>query len=240
MSKSDKAPKGGKKAKDKLKASKGAPGKPGKARVEAKALARSPSHLLHRALQLALDVYAAETGSGAVTQRQYAVLAAVSASDTPSQTDLVRMTGIDRSTLAELISRMIAKGLLGRERSATDGRANHVRPTDAGREAMTAAAPKVQAADARILSVLGGGQREAFLDALAKLARAGETALVVEAAEPVLIEGPTPEAPKPRAPKAKPATVSDADDAPAKTKPAATKPPKPKAAFPPPKLVAPD
>ncbi len=203
MSKSEKAPKAGKKAKDKLKgAAKGAPGKPGKARVEAKALARSPSHLLHRALQLALDVYAAETGAGAVTQRQYAVLAAVSASETPSQTDLVRMTGIDRSTLAELISRMIAKGLLGRERSATDGRANNVRLTDAGRAAMSSAAPKVEAADARILSVLGGGKREALLDALAKLARAGETALVAVEPEPVLSEGPTPEAPSPRAAKA--------------------------------------
>ena len=44
-----------------------------------KALDRSPSHLLHRALQLALDIYAEETGPDAVTQRQYAVLGAVAA-----------------------------------------------------------------------------------------------------------------------------------------------------------------
>ena len=42
----------------------------------ATALDRSPSHLLHRAVQLALDIYAEELGAGAVTQRQYAVLAA--------------------------------------------------------------------------------------------------------------------------------------------------------------------
>ena len=42
-------------------------------------LERSPSHLLHRALQRALDIYAETSGPTAVTQRQYAVLAAVSA-----------------------------------------------------------------------------------------------------------------------------------------------------------------
>ena len=34
------------------------------------ALEKSPSHLLHRALQLALDIYADEQGDGGVTQRQ--------------------------------------------------------------------------------------------------------------------------------------------------------------------------
>ena len=41
------------------------------------ALERSPSHLLHRVLQLALDIYAEECGEAGVTQRQFAVLAAV-------------------------------------------------------------------------------------------------------------------------------------------------------------------
>ena len=34
------------------------------------ALERSPSHLLHRALQLALDIYTVETGPVSITQRQ--------------------------------------------------------------------------------------------------------------------------------------------------------------------------
>src|ERR1700756_1181010 len=110
-----------------------------------KALERSPSHLLHRALQLALDIYAEETGPDAVTQRQYAVLAAVAAHEGLTQTDLVHATGIDRSTLADLVAR---------ERSVADARANTVRLTDAGRAALDATAPKVAAADARILKLL--------------------------------------------------------------------------------------
>ena len=75
-------------------------------------LAASPSHLMHRALQLALDIYAEEAGPDGLTQRQFAVLEAASHKAGLTQTDLVRATGIDRSTLADLVARMTAKGLL--------------------------------------------------------------------------------------------------------------------------------
>lgn len=145
-------------------------------------LDRSPSHLLHRALQLALDIYAVETGPVAVTQRQYAVLAAVAADEGLSQTGLVRATGIDRSTLADLVGRMIMKGYLERERSAEDARANRVKLGEAGRAVLLAAAPRVEAADQRILALLGAKKREPFVDALRKLAKAGEGDLLPEPA----------------------------------------------------------
>lgn len=130
------------------------------------ALERSPSHLLHRALQLALDIYAEETGPGALTQRQFAVLTAVSARQGCTQSDLVRATGIDRSTLAEMVARLIGKDLLARERSNLDARANMVSLTEAGRAAVDAAAPKVAAADDRILALMPAGKRNAFLKTL--------------------------------------------------------------------------
>lgn len=133
-------------------------------------LDRSPSHLLHRALQRALDLYGAAAGPDAPTQRQYAVLSAVEAEEGLTQTELVRATGIDRSTLAELVSRMIGKGLLARERSAVDARANTVRLTDEGRAALERAKPLAAAADAAILKLLASGKRDGFLNALAKLA----------------------------------------------------------------------
>ena len=135
-------------------------------------LDRSPSHLLHRALQLALDIYAEETGAGALTQRQFAVLSAVMAKEGCTQSELVRATGIDRSTLAELVARLIGKDLLGRERSTLDARANTVRLTDEGRAAVQEAAPKVAQADARILALMPGAKRDAFLKTLRDMARA--------------------------------------------------------------------
>ncbi len=136
------------------------------------ALARSPSHLLHRVLQLALDIYAEESGSGGVTQRQYAVLAAVAENEGVTQTGLVRATGIDRSTLADMVARMITKGHLERQRSSEDARANSVRLTAAGREALEVIRPMVAMADARILALLKPGKREGFLDLLSDMAGA--------------------------------------------------------------------
>ena len=135
-------------------------------------LDRSPSHLLHRALQLALDIYAEETGTGALTQRQFAVLSAVMAKEGCTQSELVRATGIDRSTLAELVARLIGKDLLARERSTLDARANTVRLTDAGRAAVQDAGPKVAQADARILALMPGAKRDTFLKTLRDMARA--------------------------------------------------------------------
>lgn len=133
-------------------------------------LASSPSHLMHRALQLALDIYAEENGPDGLTQRQFAVLEAVSHKSGLTQTDLVRATGIDRSTLADLVARMTSKGLLDRERSTLDARAKAVRLSEAGQAALDAARPRVEAADKRIMALLSKGKRDAFLATLADLA----------------------------------------------------------------------
>src|SRR5262245_13882325 len=67
-------------------------------------LSSSPSHLLHRAQQFAADRFAAAVEGESITQRQFAVLVGVAAKEGLTQTDLVNATGIDRSTLAELVA----------------------------------------------------------------------------------------------------------------------------------------
>lgn len=129
-------------------------------------LDRSPGHLLHRAQQKALDLFAAGAAPGSVTQRQYAVLAAVALHEGAAQAELVAATGIDRSTLAELVARMIGKDLLVRERSKSDARANAVRLTEAGRAALDVAEPQAAAADTGLLALLPRGKRETFIDLL--------------------------------------------------------------------------
>jgi len=154
------------------------------------ALDKSPSHLLHRALQVALDLYAEEFGPGGLTQRQYAVLSAVATQDGLTQTDLVRITGIDRSTLADMAARMITKGLLERQRSASNAPANAVSLTEAGRAALEDAQPKMAAVDARLLKLLSGGKRDALTGLLRDLVKGGDEAAAPEAVKP-------PKPPKP-------------------------------------------
>ena len=140
----------------------------------------SVGHLLHRAAQRALDFYAEEGGGGGITQRQHAVLAAVATREGAAQADLVAATGVDRSTLADMVARMLDKGLLVRERSTRDARANAVRLTDAGRLALAETGPRAAAADGRLMALLPKGKRQAFLAALAALTepatRAGKKA----------------------------------------------------------------
>ena len=90
------------------------------------ALSESPSHLLKRCTQYFGDLYAHEAGSNELTKQQFTVLAALEHNDGVSQTALVEITGIDRSTLAEMVRRMLDKGLLSRERTEEDQRANAV------------------------------------------------------------------------------------------------------------------
>ena len=150
--------------------------KAGKAARKVGPLANSPSHLMHRALQLALDIYAEEAGPDGLTQRQFAVLEAASLKAGLTQTELVRLTGIDRSTLADLVARMTAKGLLERERSTLDARAKAVRLSDAGLVRLEAARPRVEAADRRIMGLLPKGHRDGFLKQLTELATAADDA----------------------------------------------------------------
>ncbi len=132
-------------------------------------LAASATHLLHRALQIALDYHTEAAGTEGLTQRQFAVLAAAGAAEGLTQSDLVRATGIDRSTLADLVARMIRKGLLERERSATDARANSVRLSEAGRVALAEGAGPAAEADAKFLALLSPKKRDSFMKMLASL-----------------------------------------------------------------------
>ncbi|KPP81103.1 MAG: MarR family transcriptional regulator [Oceanicaulis sp. HLUCCA04] len=135
-------------------------------------LAASPGQLLHRAQQFAAERFSAATGGVEVTQRQFAVLSALSEADGQTQTQLVQRTGIDRSTLAELVSRMATRGLVAREKAPGDARANAVKLTDEGRALYQTAVDGAKAADEAILSVLAKNKRANFTEALVRIARA--------------------------------------------------------------------
>ncbi len=145
-------------------------------------LENSLSHLLRRAQQFAYDQFVQQMGSSSITPRQFIVLFAVNEEEGLSQTDLVNRTGIDRSTLADMISRMIKNGLLARKRTAEDARANSVRLTAAGRRALKGAMPKAIAAEKALLDVLPKTLQSDLLKGLGQLNSAIEDMKVEEAA----------------------------------------------------------
>lgn len=129
-------------------------------------LERSPIHLLHRAGQCAGDIFQIEMGGGDLTPRQYAVLLTVSLNEGLSQTNLVDRTGIDRSTLADIVRRMLKKGLLQRRRTREDARAYAVKLTEEGWRVLRTADPVAKRVDEKILAALTVPQRDRFLQDL--------------------------------------------------------------------------
>jgi len=129
-------------------------------------LSRSATHLLHRAGQRAADIFADEAQLGGLTPRQFAVLVVVSEQEGLTQSDLVMRTGIDRSTLADIVARLLSRGLIQRRRAKYDGRAYAIKLSAQGARALREAQPAAAATDMRLLASLPPGKRQDFLESL--------------------------------------------------------------------------
>lgn len=141
------------------------------------ALDGSLSHLLHRAQQMAANRSAQALRDAGITLRQFSVLAAASGEVGPSQSRLVELTGIDRSTLADMLARMEQSGLIERQQSEEDARAKSVALTKQGQAALDVAAPAVREADEALIALLAKNRRNAFLDLLSTLITSSEASI---------------------------------------------------------------
>src|ERR1700749_3834109 len=137
-------------------------------------LSEAPSHLIRRCQQFYGDLYAREAGSRELTKQQFTLLCALEHNEGASQTTLVEITGIDRSTLAEMVRRMLERGLLSRERTEEDQRANAVAISASGRKALRAARNAADRAEKALLEALPAPERQKFVKALSQIAQAAE------------------------------------------------------------------
>ncbi|MGE0769648.1 MAG: MarR family winged helix-turn-helix transcriptional regulator [Hyphomicrobiaceae bacterium] len=134
-------------------------------------LSASMLHLLHRAGQVADEMFSEEMHGSDLTPRQFAVLRVLQRLETASQTDIVNETGVDRSTLADIVKRLVSRGLIARRRSKADARAYAVRLTQAGRDALKAAEPASDRVEDRLLKTLPQSRRDSFINSLAMLVK---------------------------------------------------------------------
>lgn len=134
----------------------------------------SALHLLHRAGQCADEIFAVSVGQAGLTPRQFAVMTAIANSEEPSQTTLVERTGIDRSTMADIVRRLTSRGLVQRRRTRRDARRYAVRLTDKGEGALRLAEPAARSTDEKLLAALPPTQRDMFLRSLSRIVLAVE------------------------------------------------------------------
>ena len=133
----------------------------------------SATHLLHRAGQHAEDMFARESSGIGITARQFVVLAAIEGLDRPSQTALCNASGIDRSTLADIVRRLEMRGLIHRERTKTDARMYAVSVTETGRATLMQAAPIALRVEDELLAPFSETERVAFKAFLDRIAGRG-------------------------------------------------------------------
>lgn len=90
---------------------------------------------LNRALQSLKARHADALKDIGATPRQILVLEGIEqfATGHPSQTDLVNNTGMDRSTLADVVRRLVGRKLISRSRSKQDARTYQLQLTESGR-----------------------------------------------------------------------------------------------------------
>ena len=119
-------------------------------------------HLLHRAGQCATDIFLAEAHASGLTPRQFAVLTTIAEEEGFTQTELVERTGIDRSTLADIVARLLGRGLIQRRRAKEDARAYAIKLTAQGWKSLRDAEPGAVSADTRLLARAAAGQAAGF------------------------------------------------------------------------------
>ena len=127
--------------------------------------------LLHRAEQNAKIVFGARGLPSGMTQRQFDVLVAVENNPGASQTTLTEKTMIDRSTLSNIVFILDKKNLLKRARTEDDKRAYGIVLTEKGRSMLSVMHPIAEVANGALLGTIPDPVRDAFLDALERLAK---------------------------------------------------------------------
>jgi DNA-binding MarR family transcriptional regulator len=128
------------------------------------------SHLLRRAHFMAEELFAREFADESLTPRQKAALVIVYQQPGLNQNALADRLFMDRNTVAEMVKRLVASGLLHRSSAQTDQRAYQLFLAPAGAELLNRVMPRDALVEARVLERLPEEYRALFLKCLRLLA----------------------------------------------------------------------
>jgi len=138
-------------------------------------LMRHPGHLLRRAVQV-MNLLWDEEVSHTITSPQFAALNALYTEPDLDQRTLGQRISLDRSTMAEVVSRLCDRGLIRTERDRRDGRRKTIALTPRGLHAVQHLIPRTHAMTDRLVGSLASREREELLRLLTEVVRANERA----------------------------------------------------------------
>lgn len=134
--------------------------------------AHAPGHLIRRAQQIAVAVFAQHLAAFDVTPVQFAILNALMDAPGTDQVSLAARVAFDAATFGSVIGRLETKGWVRREASPQDRRRKLLWLTPKGKKAVIEMAPLVTQAQALILQPLQAQEQQQLLALLAKLVSA--------------------------------------------------------------------
>lgn len=137
---------------------------------------RVVGYLIRLCQQRAVDLFVEEVGVDGPNPRQFSVLVNVFQNPGMSQTALVEASGIDRSTLTEVLKRMIDRGMISKRRAEADQRTNALFLTDQGLATLESAFEDADRTQEKILEPLRPEDRDLAIGILTALAGAKEGA----------------------------------------------------------------
>lgn len=132
-----------------------------------------PGHLLRRAVQV-MNLLWGEEVSHTITSPQFAALNALYAEPNLDQRTLGQRISLDRSTMAEVVSRLSSRGLIRSERDMRDGRRKTITLTPKGLHAVQHLIPRTHAMTRRLVGPLDQRQRDELLGLLTRVVGANE------------------------------------------------------------------
>jgi len=134
--------------------------------------AHAPGHLIRRAQQIAVAVFAEHLAAFDVTPVQFAILNALMDAPGTDQVSLATRVAFDAATFGSVIGRLETKGWVRREASPQDRRRKLLWLTLEGEKAVLTMAPQVAQVQALILQPLQAQEQQQLLGLLAKLVSA--------------------------------------------------------------------
>ncbi len=136
-------------------------------------LMQHPGHLLRRAVQV-MNLLWAEEVSHTITSPQFAALNALYAEPNLDQRTLGQRISLDRSTMAEVVSRLCDRGLIRTQRDQRDGRRKTITLTTRGLHTVQHLIPRTHAMTDRLVGSLQANERDDLLRLLSEVVRANE------------------------------------------------------------------
>jgi len=132
---------------------------------------KKPGFLIRRLQQIQVAVFLSECAGIDITPVQWGILTIVAEYPGVGHIEISEELGLDRSNVANVVNRLVSRGMLKQKLSPTDRRKKDIILTKAGQKLIEQVESRALRAQRKILSPLSEGEVDVFVDLLTRLVR---------------------------------------------------------------------